>query len=309
MNDPSLRDVRLFVYAVRQSSLSAASRGMGLSPNAASLAVKRLEQQLGVRLLMRTTRSISLTTEGKIYYEQCTILLDTVDATQNSVKPLRDELVGPVRVATPSDIGRQRILPMLEQFTQAHPRVTLDVWVSDELYNIVTSRIDVAIRYGQLTDSDFVTRQLYPDYRVAVASPSYLEKMPPIKHPKDLKNHKILVWQSPRTALTHWRFSRQGHTQTIEVHAHRYANDGVILRQWAIEGHGIVFKASLDVVQDIEDGTLVDVLPDWRGAALPLHLVVPSKGARPARVQRLIQTLQQEFKHLQQRYLSTRSQD
>ncbi|MFN3199489.1 MAG: LysR substrate-binding domain-containing protein [Bradymonadia bacterium] len=295
MEDPALRDIRLFVAAVQHGSLSAGSRVFNLSANAASVSVKRLEEMLGVQLLLRTTRAISLTAEGEIYLEQCRLLLEAVEAAQSSVGPLRDELVGPVRVSAPSDLGRYTLMPMLDAFLEQHPGVRLDLWLSDDVYDVVDTRIDISIRYGALEDAELVARRLYRDRRVAVASPEYVERHPPITHPAHLAQHKALIWHRPGRALNHWGFSQDDEYITVEVSGHRSANDGVLLRNWAIEGHGVVFKCGLDVRADLEAGDLVDVLPEWSGSEIPLHLVLPGRGPKPARVQRLVSALVEGF--------------
>ncbi len=299
MEDPSLRDIRLFVASVQHGSLSASSRAFGLSPNAASLAVKRLEELLRVRLLFRTTRTISLTAEGEIYLGQCQSLLEAVDATQSSVGPLRDELAGPIRIAAPSDLGRRTLMPMLDAFALEHPGVQLDVWLSDDLSDVVKTRTDSAVRYGAMMDSDLVMRRLCHSHRIAVASAEYLRHAPNITHPRDLAQHRALVWQRPGRRMVRWQFQQDGQESEVEVRAHRTSNDGAVLRHWALEGHGVVFKAHLDVAKEWAAGDLVDVLPQWRGVALPLYLVLPGRGSRPARVQRMVQALVEGFAALQ----------
>lgn len=299
LDDPSLRDIRLFVASVQQGSLSAGSRVFNLSANAASVAVKRLEELLDVQLILRTPRSISTTDEGRVFFEQCTSLLEAVEATKASVGALRDELEGPVRISAPSDLGRHTLMPVLDAFAASHPGLQLDLWLSDHVHDIVDARIDVAIRYGAQPDSELMARVIFRDRRVAVASPAYVERRGRPSHPNALAEHDILLWHRPGRTLDHWTLFQGAAPHTVEVRASRSSNDGVVLREWALAGHGIAFKAWLDVAQDLASGALVDVLPDWRGEPMPLYLMLPGRGPRPARVQRLTAALVEAFAGLE----------
>lgn len=295
MPDPALRDLRLFVAAARAGSLSAGSRALDLSPNAASVAVSRVEGLLGVRLIQRTTRSMALTSEGEVYLSHAVRVLDAVDAAQMAVGPLRDELHGPIRLAAPTDLAERHLVPMLTPFLQQHPGVRLDVLASDAVANIVGSRVDLAVRYGALPDSDLMARRLTTTHRVAVASPDYLAAHPPLSEPADLAQHRILQWHAPRTTLTHWGFHRDGESRQVALSGSLLANDGRILKRWAVLGLGIAYKAHLDVAHELAQGTLVDVLSDWRGDALPLHAVWSGRAHQPARVAALVAALRQSF--------------
>jgi DNA-binding transcriptional LysR family regulator len=300
VDEPSIRDIRLFVAAAQTGSLSAGSRSYGLSANAASVAVKRLEERMQTRLFHRTTRSLTLTTEGRVYLERCRGILQAVDAAHRSIGPLRDTFTGPIRISAPSDLGRRTLLPILDAFCALHPQVQLDVSLADDLLSIIDARIDIAIRYGRLDDSGLVAKRLLLDRRVAVASPAYLETAPPITRPTDLAAHRILMWRRPGRRMDQWTFEGADGAQTIRVDGHRTANDGAVLRAWALSGHGIAFKARLDVLPELIAGTLVDVLPDWRGVSLPLQAVMAGRDYRPARVQRLLSHLLQHLADLEE---------
>jgi DNA-binding transcriptional LysR family regulator len=291
MSEPSLKDLRLFVSVCRAGSLTSGALRLGLGPNAASLAVKRLEAALGVRLLRRTTRAMTLTPEGERYFAQVERVLAGLDEARAEVTWSRDQMDGTVRLSAPADLARHWLLAVLDAFQAAHPAVRVELMLGDPVLDVVHERVDLALRLGDLPDSALVARRLVDDHRIAVASPSYLERAGHPRHPEDLLHHECLTWFRAGNPRRQWVFSRGEERVAVEVQGRRAASDGEIVRRWALQGHGIAYKSRVDVRADLRSGALEALLPDWEGEHAPLHVVLPGHGRRPARVRALVEHL------------------
>jgi DNA-binding transcriptional LysR family regulator len=285
----ALFDLRVLVSAVDLGSLSAAARALGISPAVASAALKRLEEDVGARLLLRSTRSLRPTPAGERFLAHAR---EAVRALEDAGHALRDEseaLRGELRISAPSDFGRHRLLPWLDDFQRRHPALRLRLLLSDRIADVQRLPIEVAVRYGALPDSSLVALPLVPDNRrVVCAAPAYLARAGVPRTPADLAGHNCLRFVLGDEVNDLWRFhGADGELETVAVDGDRVSDDAEAVRRWALEGLGIASKSRLDVYDDLRAGRLVTLLPEWRGEPTPLHLVCADRRLLNPVVQRL----------------------
>ena len=296
--DLQLPQLELFVRVADAGSLSAAARQLQITPAAASAALKRLEASLAVRLIERSTRSMRLTPEGELLREHAQRALGVLDDMRSLLGARRERLEGEIHVAAPSDLGRRVLSPMLDEFLTEHPGLRIVLHVSDGMHDLLRERVDLAVRYGELPDSTMVARLLHRSPRVLVAAPAYVARHGAPEHPRDLARHNCLALYLGGRPQLQWSFVRDGVVTTVKVHGNRRADDGALVRQWALQGHGIADKSRLDVAPDLADGTLVELMPAWHSEPIPLQAVIPAREHMPLRVRRLLDALAEKFARL-----------
>ena len=271
-----LDDLQVFVRTADRGSLSAAAREIGISPALASAAVKRLEGELGLRLFVRTTRSLSLTAEGTQYIEPAREALRLLRAGGDALAAGKDSFGGTLKIAMPSDLGRNLLLGWLDAFQRRHPKLHYQLSVSDRLADMVRQQVDVAIRYGEQDDSSLIAMPIAPaNDRVLVASPAYLQEHGPVLSLDDLQRHNCLRFALEDGMHDRWTFYRlpQREQVSVQVSGNRSADDADLVRRWAVAGLGVAYKSRLDLHEDLAAGRLQALLPEVAGEAAPLHLV------------------------------------
>lgn len=264
--------LRLFVSVVEAGSLSAAARAAGITLPAASRRLRHLEACLGVRLLQRTTRRQSLTEEGELLYRRALQVLADLEQVEQQLSRHSATVSGSLRVTAPLALGRRRIAPLLADFSALHPGLQVQLDLTDTVLDLVESGTDVAIRFGGLDDSSYISRPLAPNHRVLCASPAYLQRNGVPAHPTELLAHRCL--HMGLQAQADWRFEGE-EPVTVRIVARLAANDGEVVHRWALDGHGIARKSIWDVAEDLESGRLVQVLAGYPIPAAPLHAVYP----------------------------------
>lgn len=271
-----LDDLQVFVRTADRGSLSACARELGISPALASAAVKRLEGELGLRLFVRTTRSLSLTAEGTQYIEHAREALRLLRAGGDALAAGKDGFGGTLKIAMPSDLGRNLLLGWLDAFQLRHPKLHYQLSVSDRLADMVRQQVDLAIRYGEQDDSSLIAMPIAPaNDRVLVASPAYLEQHGPVLSLDDLQHHNCLRFALEDGMHDRWTFYRlpQREQVSVQVSGNRSADDADLVRRWAVAGLGVAYKSRLDLHEDLAAGLLQALLPEVAGEAAPLHLV------------------------------------
>jgi len=253
-------NMELFVQVVKAGGLAVAGRKIGLSPASMTARINALEQHYNTRLLNRTTRQISLTDAGKGFYDACIRVLAEVEGAEALLLDDKEALSGQLRITATSDFGRQFVAPALSEFINLHPDVTPYLHLTDGVMNLVEQGFDLGVRFGNLPDSNLVVRHLANNYRILVASPSYIAKHGTPKQPKDLEQHRCLVMERLGEPLNEWRFQLEGSLQTIKVNQAFISNDGAIIRLWALAGTGIAYKSIWDVKRDLATGKLLTIL-------------------------------------------------
>lgn len=273
-----LEDVTLFVRAAALGSFSNAAREADLLPGQVSAAVHRLERSLDRRLFARSTRSLRLTAEGEKYLPFAQELLAVVQAGEESLHSGDDELQGELKVAVPSDIGRNILLPLITRFCGQHPKITLRLSVSDQVSDIFRDPVDVAIRYGVLDNSSYVALPLAErNRRVLAASPDYLARYGRPATLGDLTSHHCLPFTMNNHVYDKWTFIENGLRRQLTVKSRMLCDDADVARRWAIDGMGIVYKAWIDISADVDAGRLEVLLPQCTGEAAPLSLICPHR--------------------------------
>jgi DNA-binding transcriptional LysR family regulator len=274
----ALQDLDIFVRTVDAGSLSAAARALDITPAAASAALQRLEAELQAALLVRSTRSLRLTPEGTVFLEHCRLALNTLREGQQTLATGRQQVQGMLRLAVSSDLGRNLLLPWLDAFQDRHPQVRFRLQVSDRMANIFSEPVDAAFRYGEPPDSSLVALPVARDNRrVLCASPAYLQRHGTPTTPADLAQHDCLCFVLGEDVNDRWVFSRKGQRTEVRVRGGHVANDGELVRRWAIAGRGIAYKSRLDVVHPLAEGALLPLCSDWDTEALPLYMVLPDR--------------------------------
>jgi len=269
-----LEDLLIFVTAADSGSLSAAARQLNLTPSVASVGLKRLETELGVRLLARSTRSLRLTPDGERYLQYARNVMGEVEAGRHAVARGRKAIGGTVSMSIPSDLGRHVLAPWLDEFQVKHPDVTLQVRIGDRVTNMFSNPVDLAVRYGTPEDSTLIALPLAPENRrVLCASPEYLLRHDYPLVPDDLLKHNCLRFSLSDTVHDHWTFYINGEPVAVNVRGNRSSDDGEMVRRWAVAGHGLAYKSRIDVLADLRSGALQALLTELEGESAPLSLV------------------------------------
>lgn len=287
-----IREMQLLVRVAESGSMTQAARQLDLTPAAVSAAIQRIESALGMRLFERTTRSLHPTREGLVVIEGCKDTVGRWTRTLDEARGSEATFEGTLRIAAPADTAHQLLSEPIAAFSIEHPAVRVVVHATDTLQNVIQDALDVSIRYGQLADSTLVARRLAESPRLLVASPSYIAAHGVPHTPHDLLSHRLLTLQLGNSPERSWSLLRAKEAVELAVDSPLCGN-GLLIRQWALAGHGIAFKSLIDVVDDLEAGRLVRVLPDFDGGVSAVHAMFPSRQFIPARVRALVDHLAQ----------------
>lgn len=285
-------DLSLFLRVLDLGSISAAARSLDISVAVASQRLKRLERELGVRLLHRTTRQLHATPEGAALAEQGRVLVEDLEALTDGLRQAATEVTGTLRVTMSASFGSQYISPLLPEFLARHPQVKLSVNLNDELLDLVGSGFDLGIRIGALGDSDLVARQLALNRRVLCASPAYLERHGQPLAPADLAAHECLLLVGSRGRQDVWRFHDwQGNEIVQRVQGRFESNLGELLRDAVVAGLGIALHSVWHVHEELRTGQLQVILPDYPIATTGIYAVMPQRRLVPPRVRAFVDFL------------------
>ncbi|AIS58255.1 LysR family transcriptional regulator (plasmid) [Vibrio coralliilyticus] len=296
-------DMTLFVSIVKNQGLAAAGRELGLSPASVTARLQSLEARYGVKLLNRSTRHISLTDSGAMYHQACLDIIDSVQETENLLQTGANEVRGALKISAPRDIGKQYISPILSEFSQRYPDVIPYLYLNDNLSNLAESGLDIVLRYGELADSNLISRKLASSRRVLCASPQYLAKKGTPITPQDLTQHDCLAMVRSNEELKTWHFQDQDQHNIITVVPKRFSDDGEVIRQWALDGAGIALKSVLDVQEDIKQQRLVTVLNGYMknfnaltsSSGSDLNVIYLSRQYQPKRLRLFLEFLMEHF--------------
>jgi len=255
--------MKAFVQTVKTGSLSAGGRDLGISSASISRRVSGLEEDLGVRLLNRSSRSLSLTAAGEEYYTRAVRILEELDEARNIVNEFKLVPKGLLKIHSRTGVGIQIITPALRQFSLENPDITVDLVLSENNVNLLQDGYDIDVRIGELHDSSEVVSKLASAERLLVASPEYLQRNPKIERPEDLAGHNCLVYKSTAD-FSHWKFARNDTITEVQANGNLRTNNAEVLRGAAIKGHGLVVLNDWSVLSDIDSGLLKIVLPEYR---------------------------------------------
>lgn len=291
MKTASASELEFFILLARHGSLSAAARALDITPPAATMRLAAIEERLGVRLVNRTTRSISLTPEGELYLLHATRLLEELRAMDEIVAGSRKAPRGLVRVNATLGFGRTTIAPLVSAFAARYPDVEVQLDVTDRPVDLVEAGYDLAIRFGELPDRRINARRIMTNRRFLCASPRYLDAHGTPETLADLARHRCIVHRQNDDAYGIWRFTRDGETEIVKVHGALASNDGDIVLGWALDGHGILIRSEWDLAKYLESSRLRRVLPDYALPGADLFVYYPSKRNLPVRVRAFINFL------------------
>lgn len=279
-----LTNLQLFLTIAEKGSLVAAARETGLSTTTVSERLAALEAHYAVVLFNRTTRSLSLTEEGRLLTQRAKSLLSDVADLDALIRHGAQTLSGPIRISSPVDLGHGLLSDALLSFAQQHPDISIEQHLSDGYVDLVGGGFDLAIRLGTVPDSSLRVRTLRQVQRRVCAAPAYLQTKGIPQRPEDLAQHNCLIMRFGDMLDNAWDFVTGTKRTKIIVHGKHIANDGRLIRAWALAGCGIVLKSELDVAEDIRSGALVPLLQDHLPPPVPLQMMFPPGRAQPRRV-------------------------
>ncbi|MEJ8850834.1 LysR family transcriptional regulator [Variovorax rhizosphaerae] len=262
----ALDSLRIFVTTQRKGSLSAAARSLSLSPATISRRISALEEELGVQLVDRTSRNLKMTEAGQAFIERAEVVLEAMAEAEQAARNSRQRPEGRLRVHSRTHLGLRVLAPLLPRFAQRYPDIRVEIELSEHPVNLVEQDFDVDIRTGESNDSGFVIKRLLSSDEVLVASPEFVKIYSRIKHPTDLPDVRCLTYRREHEA-TSWKYvDAQGEQQELPIQGVLSANNGELLRLAAIGGMGIALLSEPTVRSNLQDGTLVRLLPDYRFA-------------------------------------------
>lgn len=285
----NLTGMLAFVRAAEAHSFTAAARTLGISPSGVSKAISRLEARFEVRLLQRTSRSVTLTAEGAAFFERCRDIVTQVEDAEHALSAARETPRGHLRVTMPVSLGRLPIAGLLAEFLEAYPEITIEAVASDRLSDLVDEGIDVAVRLGTPPESRLVARRLAGGWQVTCASPAYLERFGVPETPEDLARHDCARFVVPSTGVVRdWVFQRDGKPFTQPVTGRLTFNHSECLVEAACAGAGIIQISSYVTGEAIARGRLVPLLTDYRVESPVLSILYPNKRHATPRVRAFV---------------------
>ena len=289
-------DLAFFVLLARKKSFAAAALELGVTPPAVSKRLAKLEDKLGVRLLNRTTRRVSLTSEGEGYFERAVEILRDIDELNALVTGARSTPRGLLRINATLGFGRKHIADLVSEFAEAHPNVEVQLVLSDAAFNLVEERFDLGIRFGSLPNSRLIALKLLRNRRFMCASPKYLESRGIPQKLADLENHDCIVLRQDTDAYDVWRFQQTNEDAAVKVRGSLSSNDGEIALGWVLDGHGIMVRSEWDIVHHVKAGRLRIVMPKYAQLNADIFAVYPAIHNLSARVSAFVNFLAQRLK-------------
>src|SRR5947207_5373300 len=258
-----LKQLESFVSVATRGSLTAAAKAEGVAPAIMGRRLDALEEHLGVKLMVRTTRRISLTHEGSAFLEDCQRLLSDVSNAEASVSAGGVKATGHLRITAPAGFGRRHVAPLVPLFRDLHPDVTISLNLSDRVVDLAGEGFDCAVRVGDLPDSALISVRLADNRRLCVAAPSYLKRAGVPKHPSELARHECLTLSSDASQTRGWAFTVDGQITHLRPSGRLDCSDGQVLHDWCVAGLGIAWRSTWEVEQEIAAGRLQSVLDDF----------------------------------------------
>ena len=251
--------LKLFVRVSATHNISKAGSQLGLSPAVASAHINKLEDGLGVRLIHRTTRKVSLTEEGQAFLQHAEDVLASVEAAKASVGVGNLSPAGTIRVAAPASFGRMHLLPALKQFTHIYPQLKIDLKLSDTIVDLVEGGFDIAVRNSELKDSSLIARKLANDRRVVCAAPEYIKQHGEPKTPQELTKHNCITLMG----LDNWAFQQGNNKIKVKVKGNFRTDNGEAIRDACVNGLGITINSTWSAYNQLINGELVEILTDY----------------------------------------------
>jgi DNA-binding transcriptional LysR family regulator len=268
-----LKQLESFSSVAARGSLTAAASAEGVAPAVIGRRIDALERRLGVKLMVRTTRRISLTHEGSAFLEDCQRLLADWANAEASVSAGGVKASGHLRITSPAGFGRRHVAPLVPRFLAMHPEVSISLNLSDRVVDIVNESFDCAVRVGDLPDSSLVSVRLADNRRLCVATPSYLKRAGTPMHPSELARHECLALSSDASQTRGWAFKVDGEVIHLRPSGRLDCTDGQVLHAWCSAGLGLAWRSAWEVEQEVNAGELLSVLDDFAAPANGIYAV------------------------------------
>lgn len=292
---PSPEDLRVFTTVVRKASFAEAAAAHNASPAYVSKRIRLLEEELGVKLLHRTTRRVAVTEQGERVYHWAQRILDEVEHLLQEVDVTRRQPRGLLRVSTSFGFGRNVVAPALSQLIAQHPALQLRLEVFDRIVDVAAEGFDLDVRVGDEIAPHLIARHLAGNHRVLCAAPAYLQRRGSPRTIDELAGHDCLVIKERDHPFGVWKLRAGAQERSVKVTGPLSTNHGEMAVQWARDGHGIVLRSLWDVAADLQAGRLVPLLPEWRQVA-NIWAVYPTRLERSAKVRVCVEFLQEYFR-------------
>jgi DNA-binding transcriptional LysR family regulator len=290
-----LKQIESFVAVAAKGSLTAAAQAEGVAPAVIGRRIDALEERLGVKLLLRTTRRITLTHEGSAFLEDCQRLLTDLANAEASVSAGGGKASGYLRITAPAGFGRRHVAPLVPRFLALHPEVNVSLNLSDRVVDIVNEGFDCAVRVGDLPDSSLVSVRLAENRRLCVATPAYLQRAGTPRQPSELSRHQCLTLSSDASQTRGWAFLVEGELVHLRPNGRLDCSDGQVLHDWCLQGHGIAWRSGWEVDSELAAGLLASVLDDYAAPASGIYAVFPQRKHLPLRVRLWIDFLKHSY--------------
>jgi DNA-binding transcriptional LysR family regulator len=290
-----LKQIESFVSVALKGSLTAAAQTEGVAPAVVGRRIDALEERLGVKLLLRTTRRITLTHEGSAFLEDCQRILGDIANAEASVSAGGVKASGSLRITAPAGFGRRHVAPLMPDFLARHPDVHLSLNLSDRVVDIVNEGFDCAVRVGDMPDSSLISIRLADNRRLCVAAPAYLKRAGVPLQPADLARHECLTLSSDASQTRGWAFQVDGAVTHLRPSGRIDCSDGQVLHAWCRQGLGIAWRSTWEVEGDIATGALVPVLEAFAAPPNGIYAVLPQRKHLPLRVRLWIDFLKHHY--------------
>ena len=290
-----LTQIEAFVAVAQKGSLTAAAAGEGVAPAMIGRRIDALEARLGVKLMLRTTRRISLTHEGSAFLEDCNRMLADLANAEASVSAGGVKASGLIRITAPGGFGRRHVAPLVPRFMALHPEVRISLNLSDRVIDMVNESYDCAVRVGDLPDSSLISVRLADNRRRCVAAPSYLARAGLPTHPNELMRHECLTLSSEASQSRGWAFTVDGEVMHLRPPGRLDCTDGQVLHAWCVAGLGLAWRSSWEVEGDLRSGRLVSVLGDFAAPPNGIYAVFAHAKHLPLRVRLWIDFLKHSY--------------
>jgi DNA-binding transcriptional LysR family regulator len=290
-----LKQLESFVAVATKGSLTATALAEGVAPAVIGRRIDGLEARLGVKLLVRTTRKITLTHEGSAFLEDCQRVLADLASAEASVSAGGVKASGHLRITGPAGFGRRHVAPLVPRFIAEHPDVSVSLNLSDRVVDIVNEGFDCAIRVGDLPDSSLISVRLADNRRLCVATPAYLKRAGVPQHPSDLMRHECLTLSSDASQTRGWAFQVDGAVTHLRPSGRLDCSDGQVLHAWCQAGMGIAWRSTWEVEGEIASGQLQAVLEDYAAPPNGIYAVFPHAKHLPLRVRLWIDFIKHSF--------------
>lgn len=270
-----LNEIAVFIRVVQSGSFSEAAKKLGMPNSTVSYKVSCLEKRLGVTLIQRTTRKLNITPAGQQYYKKCLQGLSEIQAAEAEVAATQGEAQGLLRITAPVELGSGALPQIVSEFSLKHPKVSVEVILTERRVDLLSENVDLAIRAGDLKDSTLIAKKIGAVYFATFASPRYLKNKPELKHPRDLRQHQCIAF-TPLGA-EEWRLVSNKGTLNIPIPTRIVVNDLIMTKQLALLGNGVAFLPAHLCLSELQSGKLIRVLPEWRSGLNPVHFVYPAQ--------------------------------